>query len=411
MKGGIPAVTILLAAGLQFNATLPLSQSGLRVSIADLILPVAAIAILVPFLKQGWPKLRWADKSLSIWIVGMTSILIVSFLIGYSRSGSILTWAFYNKLVGWFVLMTYMVVGGCIVWAGGKLAAHRFLSTFCLTAIGIAALSSVGFPFFGQLDTLPILLRDFRLTGFFQNSNAFGFLIVVALCLSVGFMNRSEKPMNHWFIVPLITALFFSGSRGAMLAGVGAAAVLFIVDRERLRLLKKAIPWSVGAIAVIGGTHFLLAQLSSNYAVTIQPDRFDIAGATITQRVELGKLALQLFTESPIFGAGLGVFQQEAIAAGHPVNGSTIHSSPLWLLTETGIVGAAVFGGFFITFLLRFYRDRRNAMSQSMLAIMVAFAIISCTGEFIYQRYLWVLFGIAIAVQGTENAVANKETA
>jgi O-antigen ligase len=405
VKGGIPAVTILLAASIQVNVTLPISQSGLRVSIADLVLPVAAVAVLVPLLKTGWPARRWANTSLPIWIAGMTAVLIVSFLVGYSRSGSILPWAFYNKLLGWFVLMAYLLVGACIVWTGGKHAVHRFLTAFCLTAIGIAALSSVGFPLFGQLDTLPILLQDFRLTGFVQNSNAFGFLIVVALCLSLG-----EKPVNHWFIVALITALFFTGSRGAMLAGAGAAIILFAINRERLRPLKKAVPWSICTIAVIGGTHYFLAQLSSNNAITIQPDRFDIAGATITQRVELGKLALQLFADSPVFGAGLGVFQQAAVAAGHPVNGSTIHSSPLWLLTETGIVGMAVFAGFFVTFLRYFYRDRQNTMSQSMLAIMVAFAIMACTGEFIYQRYLWLLFGMMIAVQGPYIGKGNKKT-
>lgn len=405
------ALTILLAAAIQFNATLPVSQSGLRISLADLVLPIALVAILFSFRNQDRPVPRWTNNSTPIWIAGMTVVLIVSFVVGYSRAGSILTWAFYNKLLGWFVLMAYLFMGFCIVWIGGRLAAYRFLSVFCLTAIGIAAVSSIGFPFFGQLDTLPILLRDFRLTGFVQNSNAFGFLIVVALCLSLGFLNRREKPVNHWFIVALITALFFSGSRGAMLAGLGAVAILFVVDRERLRPLKKAIPLSVCAIAVLAGSHFLFAQLSSNHAITIQPDRFDIAGKTITQRVELGKLALQLFAESPIFGTGLGVFQREAIAAGHPVNGSTIHSSPLWLLTETGIVGAAVFAGFFVTFLTRFYRDRQSAISQSMLAIMVAFAIISCTGEFIYQRYLWILLGIAVAVQGVDNAAGTKETA
>lgn len=405
MKGGIPALTILLAASIQINATLPISESGLRVSIADLVLPVAAVAVLVPLLKDGWPARRWANASLPIWIAGMTAVLIVSFLVGYWRTAAILPWALYNKLLGWFVLMAYLLVGACIVWAGGNHAVHRFLTAFCFTAIGIAALSSIGFPLFGQLDTLPILLQDFRLTGLVQNSNAFGFMIVVALCLSLG-----EKPMNHWFIVALITALFFTGSRGAMLAGVGAATILFAINKERLHPLKKAVPWSIGAIAILAGIHFLFAQLASNNAITIQPDRLDIAGATITQRVELGKLALQLFADSPILGAGLGVFQQAAIAAGHPINGSTIHSSPLWLLTETGLVGMAIFTGFFVTFLWHFYRDRQNVMSQSMLAIMVAFAIISCTGEFIYQRYLWLLFGMMIAVQGTDNDIRNKKT-
>ncbi len=373
------------------------------------MLPVAAVVLLIPVLKNGWPGIRGENARLPMWIAGMTAVLVVSFLIGYSRTDAILPWALYNKLLGWVVLMAYLLVGACIVWAGGKNAAHRFLTAFCLTAIGIAALSSVGFPFFGQFDTLPVLLQDFRLTGFVQNSNAFGFLIVVSLCLTLG-----EKPINHWFVVALITALFFTGSRGAMIAAVGATAILFVLNRERLRPLKKAIPWSIGAIAVIGGTHFLLAELSSTNAITIQPDRLDIEGKTITQRVELGKLALQLFTNSPVFGTGLGVFQQEAIAAGRPINGSTIHSSPLWLLTETGIVGISVFAGFFVTYLRYFYKYRRNSMSQSMLAIMTAFAIISFTGEFIYQRYLWLLFGMMIAAQELDRPAwnnRNKKTA
>ncbi len=406
MNGGIQALAVVLAVGIQINATLPIAESGLRVSLADLMLPIAVIMLLFAWRQSGWHRLHGTSATLPLWIAGMTGVLILSFLIGYARADAILPWALYNKLLGWFVLVAYLLVGACLVRFEGAGAIQRFVTVFCIAAAGTAAFSSIGFPFLGQLNTLPILIQDARLTGFIQNSNAFGFLIVVALCLSLG-----KKTTNHWIIVALFTALFFTNSRGAWIAGLGAVITLLAVDKTHLRSLKKAVPWSIAAIVAIAGAHFLVADLTASGAKIMAPDRFHLDGATVVQRVDLGKLALRLFAESPIFGTGLGVFQHEAVAAGHPVGRSTIHSSPLWLLTETGIVGVAVFAGFFITFLLKFFWDRQSPLPQSMLAIMVAFAIISLTGEFIYQRYLWILFGMAIAVRGTKDAVGNKETA
>ena len=48
-----------------------------------------------------------------------------------------------------------------------------------------------------------------------------------------------------------------------------------------------------------------------------------------------------MFLSHPLFGAGLGAFIGEQVrATGTPL---IIHSTPVWLLAETGLVGFAVF--------------------------------------------------------------------
>jgi O-antigen ligase len=114
----------------------------------------------------------------------------------------------------------------------------------------------------------------------------------------------------------------------------------------------------------------------------------------------------QLFVDHPIFGAGLGAFrhQEHVSTSGQPL---LIHSSPIWLLAEMGIVGFLIFAVPVLHILLTEVRRRHRDMSSKLLVIcLVAFGIMSVPADMIYQRTFWLLIGAALALRHTSEGRA-----
>ncbi len=77
-------------------------------------------------------------------------------------------------------------------------------------------------------------------------------------------------------------------------------------------------------------------------------------------RLTVGKDALELWSQYPILGSGLGGFlKYQTEKYGQPLD--QIDNSALWVLTELGIVGALLFGSFFIAALICLLRKLKHA--------------------------------------------------
>ncbi|HMU31537.1 MAG: O-antigen ligase family protein [Nitrospira sp.] len=104
---------------------------------------------------------------------------------------------------------------------------------------------------------------------------------------------------------------------------------------------------------------------------------------------------LEMWQQSPVLGVGLGVFNEKSpMWAGHP---QVIHSTPLWILAEFGLLGGAVFGW---TFFLLAHHAIRSGTTQPanciLLLLLVAFAVFSLAHEIFYQRILWLVLGAVL---------------
>ena len=119
---------------------------------------------------------------------------------------------------------------------------------------------------------------------------------------------------------------------------------------------------------------------------------------------------LRLFISHPIFGAGLGVYMDEQTKLGTPL---VIHSTPIWLLAEGGLVGLAAFvipGALIFT---NAWRERRtDKFAQVIVLLLVTFTATSSVHELLYQRMLWLVLGVslAIAVEAGGEALAEADT-
>lgn len=90
------------------------------------------------------------------------------------------------------------------------------------------------------------------------------------------------------------------------------------------------------------------------------------------------------------------------------LRGIQIHATPLWLLVETGIIGALLFAAFFFA-VVRALLWRQGKWEKDPVLIGIAAAIIvvgaaSVGTEILYQRYLWFLAGLGLAWPGLKGS-------
>jgi O-antigen ligase len=118
--------------------------------------------------------------------------------------------------------------------------------------------------------------------------------------------------------------------------------------------------------------------------------------SSTTERLKSLQGGLSLFINYPIFGAGLGAYTESVLReTGAPL---VIHSTPLWLLAETGLVGFFVFSMPIVRiFWSELRRSHPDVASKLLVLIIVAFAVMSSVHEMLYQRSFWLLLGAAMA--------------
>jgi O-antigen ligase len=75
-----------------------------------------------------------------------------------------------------------------------------------------------------------------------------------------------------------------------------------------------------------------------------------------------------------------------------------IHSTAVWLLAETGIVGFAVFVGAALRLFGDALRRRREPVALLLLLLLCAMAVMSSVHEMLYQRAFWLLLGAVLAM-------------
>jgi O-antigen ligase len=120
-------------------------------------------------------------------------------------------------------------------------------------------------------------------------------------------------------------------------------------------------------------------------------------GSSNVQRIASLEGSWAMFNAHPLFGAGLGAFLESYMRAhGVPL---VIHSTPLWLLAEMGIVGLFIFALPFLRILKHeiYQADRTDPARTFLLLALLGFAAIAGVHDILYQRTFWLLIGAALA--------------
>jgi hypothetical protein len=119
--------------------------------------------------------------------------------------------------------------------------------------------------------------------------------------------------------------------------------------------------------------------------------------ASNLQRWETIRRGFDMWLESPWLGAGLGVFIEASTEwFKQPI---VIHSIPVWLLAELGILGTGVLlsalGWLIFSINKSGFKYSGNRVAVLLLAIFLVFGLVH---EIFYQRIFWLVLGICIAL-------------
>ena len=432
LQRAIVFLSLTAACLLQFQYDILATDTyaGLRLNLADLLVPVAGIMIMFSLFRgeTNWPKYK-IDKTY-FWLGAMTLVLIGALFTGYYYRGEISAWGLHNKVLGWFLLVAYFLWGAWFAHNVKCIKIIKFFRCFVLTAMMT-----------GLIGAIVITLQDFSLLdgviaypfkGLMANRNAYGFVILAATIL-VFFYGSSARPLlskwEHivfWFMLPLIHVQI--GSRSCwILAIIQLGAFLFI--KQKYFLKKVALPLTMGialitflaAIHPIANGNFIFKQnqnvqfielpslLRSVAGPTKPPIEMGMAATSYKSdmlRLRVNGLALELWANSPLIGTGLGTTQAEE-PKHFGVFLDVIDSTPIWLLTETGLIGVSIFAAFFWLILFNLAREteRGNTETRTIdyaaMGIFLTFAIMSVMHEIMYTRFLWFILGIAITIPET----------
>lgn len=419
---------VLLACSLQFHLTLSIWNNPIRVSLADLVSIALALIVL---LSRAWAPLpAWRIRGIWFWLAGMTLVMTGALLVGRLHTGMWFPWAVFNKYLGWFVLLWYFVLGGWLAVHAYARGLEPFLRAFLWCAALVSAYGIIDFTvrMLGILD-LPAGVVTFRHFGFMDNPNAFGLLLAAAAAMQMPFMAAGTLTSRkcHLLIATLIlSGLILSFSRSAWF-GL-AIAVTAMLLMQSLPARRFALAVALATILTVSLVYLLPATLDwfSAFGLSGSAPHKSLADQIVINfvyrthfaedvssldRVAVGLRALEMWLDRPLFGTGLGSFLWTEIDRGSDTP-YIIHNTLLWLLTETGLVGAAVFVGAFIVALrglccgLERGRPATRTLQLGMLGMIAVFVGASLGMEVTYQRYFWFLLGGALAVPAAAGPIS-----
>ena len=401
---------------------------GLRVNMADLLLPFAGLLIAGSLLlkKSQWPFWQtpfgyWAPVLLSI-IVGL------SLLNGYWVQGSWSHWALLNKGVGWAVLMAYLLAGAWFSTNKPDMNLRYFLVPF-IAFLLITAAGEILLLMLYHTGIIPSLYvfgnkLSWTIDGLMANRNAFAFLYLCALLLGSAQLIRNNTLSSsqrylfksQWFLLPLFFLLNLS--RASLLIFV--PFILYLLFAHRRIFLRDIMPFLIAGTLLTPMVDFdKVERVSNNYqslsrAIThVQSsesgDRHSLKETLYSGdklRIQIIQDCWEFIKQYPLTGAGIGT----ALKLQHDEDRhyvSVIDNTALWILTEMGPFGLLGFAGVYVCMLIALNRRHQDAEPEEQAFIMgavfmlLAFGVYSLLHEIIYTRFFWFILGLSLAVPAT----------
>ncbi len=390
-------VPLLVATLIVIQVKAPTASGWLNFNPADPFAVIGAALFAYAVHKNGAPA--WRVSKLPWHVAAMTAAIVLSFLIGVLSFG-LTDWAVFNRLLGWFVLLAYASTGALIVQAAGATGASICLKTFVGAVLGALVLGlmtiagqNAGLNLNAHLPVLP-------LEGLSGNRSGFAFLIVMALACTpvIG--------ANSIVLALLGLGIWFTGS----FAGLGAAGLIVLTGHLQgyfpARTTIKAAIFATAIILLFAATPMLAATLAVTTGEATLSTLIYSEDST-AERLKSLRGGLELFLQHPVFGAGLGAYMDAQTRLGVPL---VIHSTPLWLLAETGLAGFAVFAWFGWKLVRNSIACKDREFAALLLAVL-GFCAIGAVHDMMVQRSIWLLAGALLVASTTGPAQSSHSDA
>ncbi|WP_068016535.1 O-antigen ligase family protein [Rhodoplanes sp. Z2-YC6860] len=385
---------IAAAVSVLFQIYVPIGTGLLNVNLAD---PIALLAgslfLLQAITTRTLP--RWRVGGVNIAAVAATVMLGASLLIGASRFG-LTDWALINRFVGWFVLLAFAATGALITTVAGRKGLRVMLLSYVGAALGVAVIEIVLVAISELTNELPQLVEPGNIEAFALNRNFFAFQLLMAAC--VGIVLIESQRLRIVTLALLMAALWYSGSRSGWLAFLTTMVAAISTRHASIKEIAFGLAGAAACIGAIAAIAALNSSPGAQLGAISGPELLPSSGSTAERLLSMTR-GWEMFLDHPIFGAGLGAFRNLNIRTGDSVIPLLIHSTPLWLMAELGLIGLIVFAAPGLTILITQFRlARTEPMAAIAFLCIVSFAVMGGPAEMIYQRTFWLIIGATLAV-------------
>lgn len=405
----IVACALLSATLLYFQIRIPLQQGELTANIAD-ILAATALGTLA---YQSWTA-RTLPPLPVFFLASMavlSLVLLFALMLGYLAFGSN-DWALLNRGLGWPVILGYVAAGTMIVSSAGEEGRRLILSVLITAGTTVALI---------QLLLLAVWIGDiglpeeafvFPLRGYAANPNALAVqMIIAAAAAAAGFhqgLMGSRIRMLTFVLTVIGMTIYFTHSR----AGLGMFGILLLAllafpgQTSRRRLLVAAVVpvltivfFAYPALTVL---QLVLVALNADSILAALPhlNIYTERTAGDLERWVSIQEGWQLWLEHPLFGSGLGGYLHSREITDKSF--LVIHSVPVWLLAEMGLVGfmvVAILCWLVVRHAFRLMQDQtQTGWGFGLLAALLCIGAGSMVHDFFYQRIFWFFIGLCLAL-------------
>lgn len=233
-----------------------------------------------------------------------------------------------------------------------------------------------------------------RVSALSQDANGLGSMLSLGLIALLGFAygRASQEGDIGWLswvgFAILASGIVLSGSRGAFVALV--AGIMCLAARPGHRALQVKI-W----IATVFALLVLVVAAYQNDAVRVRWERTFSEGH-MSGRENIMPEAWNMFIQAPIVGWGPGnhIIELGSRFGRKPLD---THNGYLWVLTETGLMGAIPY--FFALWLcLRSaWRARHGPEGSLPLALLVCVFLVNMTITWHFRKVLWLILAYSVA--------------
>jgi len=410
------ATYLLIIAGViliffQIHVSLP--NGLLNINLADPFAILALAAVVThAFFKRQLPL--WSIQYFNLSLFIFTCLLVFSFVNGLHTIG-ITQWALTGRTLGWLVLLGYLSFGILAASYFRRIVLKRFIETLIATSVAIILFHAImrWLIYTGWLDAGGTTLN---FEGFSGNRNAFAFQLLSCSALLLAFTNHQKKliPIQvgkfkiqreqitiaaHGII---LAGIVFTGSRAGILTGLfllifSGASKFTNLSALRNSLLYGFIVWAFFILFLPWFSQIPEQNINTRFAVQSIFSHDD----SNLERWESIRYGFEMWKDSPWLGAGLGVFTE--ISPQWFKEKTVIHSTPVWVLAELGLIGAVILIAILTWFLVSIVRTGiRKPTDRAAIMLLGVFIVFSLVHEIFYQRIFWLVLGFCLAVSHQE---------
>lgn len=201
-----------------------------------------------------------------------------------------------------------------------------------------------------------------------------------------------QKTIELLYVPAAVTAVFLTGSRGAVIALIVVVLVYALFSGVRAPALLLA---GAGLCVVIGA--LLPAQISERFAGI--PD--ELRHGTLADRRELWDRGKAVVAEHPLEGIGVGATSGTMDIAAH--------NTPLELTMEGGVVSLGLFYGALLVGLYGAWQSNRKE-SRALIALWAAWIAGSLSLSWEINSITWFLFALLFSAASARHVEAGFHT-